>query len=409
MPSYDAQAVKEAVNLVDLAEHDTRLRRVSGDEHAGPCPKCGGRDRFHVTPSWWFCRQCHDKRADAIEYLRWRDGLTFPEACAALGGAPTAPRMQNTRRAAPTLAAIPDTAAPSAAWQERARAMVAHCASLLWENPTALSYLHSRGLRDETIRAAGLGWCPGGWRDDPARWGLDPAKYPRGIRPPRGWVIPCEMGGELWYVKVRRPQADLDAEQARGRDPAKYLCLPGSCKRGAIYGLDTARGATDVLLVEGELNALTVRQELAGVAAVVSMGDAGNRPGAAALRVLGRVPRPWAAYDHDKAGEDGAAALGELWARVRPLAWPWADRGDKYDVNDAHLDGENLAAWAIPQVGPPDPDKRRAWLEYHLRRLDDAALEAGADDTIPALRAWLALWGEWERIGGPRRGPGDRK
>jgi hypothetical protein len=206
------------------------------------------------------------------------------------------------------------------------------------------------------------------------------------------------MGGELWYVKVRRPQADLDAARARGRDSAKYLCLPGSCKRGAIYGLDTARGATDVLLVEGEVNALTVRQELAGVAAVVSMGDAGNRPGAAALRVLGRVPRPWAAYDHDKAGEDGAAALGELWAKVRRLSWPWADRGDKYDVNDAHRAGEDLAAWAIPQVGPPAPDKRRAWLEYHLRRLDDAALEAGADDTIPALRAWLVLWEGWRAL-----------
>jgi len=407
MASYDPVAINDAASVLTLAEHDTRLRRVSGGEYAGPCPKCGGTDRFHATASWWFCRRCHAQRGDAIEYLRWRDGLTFPEACAALGGEKAAardPRAKTPRRSAPRVAALPTTAAPSAAWQARARAMVAHCEALLWADPEALAYLTGRGLRDDTIKAAHLGWCPGGWKaDDPARWGLDRAKYPRGIRPPRGWVIPCEMGGELWYVKVRRPQADLDAEQARGRDPAKYLCLPGSCKRGAIYGLDTARGATDVLLVEGELNALTVRQELAGVAAVVSMGDAGNRPGAAALRVLGRVPRPWAAYDHDKAGEDGAAALGELWARVRPLAWPWADRGDKYDVNDAHRAGEDLAAWAIPQLGPPDPDKRRAWLEHHLRRLDDAALEAGADDTIPALRAWLALWGELEALAPARR------
>ena len=104
MPSYDAQAVKEAVNLVDLAGADTQLRRLSGDEHAGPCPKCGGTDRFHVTPEWWFCRQCHERRGDAIGYVMWRDDLRFPDACEVLGGQRTAtrgPRTPNTRRTAP--------------------------------------------------------------------------------------------------------------------------------------------------------------------------------------------------------------------------------------------------------------------------------------------------------------------
>ncbi len=400
MPRYDPTAINVTVNLVELAGADTHLRRVSGEEHAGPCPKCGGRDRFHVTASWWFCRQCHEKRADAIEYLRWRDGASFTEACEALGGAPTAPRMQNTRRAAPTLAAIPDTAPPGEAWQERARALVAHCAALLWENPTALSYLHSRGLRDEAIRAAGLGWCPGGWRDDPARWGLDPAKYPNGVRPARGWVIPCEMGGVLWYVKVRRDPAELAAIEARtGEKPDKYLCVSGSHKAGAVYGLGgVGRATVDVILVEGEFNALVLGQELAGVGAVVSVGDAGNKPCRAAMNVLGRVPRPWAVYDGDDAGQRGAAALGALWGRVRRLSWPWGTRGDKYDVNAAHLDGENLAAWALPQLGPPDPAKRRTWLEHWLNALDDAAFAAGTDTTIPALRAWLVLWEQWRAL-----------
>lgn len=408
MLGYDPVTVNAATDLVELAGADSPLRRVSATEHAGPCPKCGGRDRFHVTRGWWFCRQCHDRRGDAIEYLRWRDGATFAEACEALGGARTAlagPRTRNTPRSAPTLPRLSATGPPGAAWQARARAMVAHCEALLWENPEALAYLRGRGLRDETIRAARLGWCPGGWQDAPDRWGLDPAKYRRGIRPPRGWVFPCEMGGQLWYVKVRRPSADLDAERSRGLDPAKYLCVAGSSKRGAIYGLDDARGAVDVLLAEGELNALVLRQELAAVAAVVSVGDAGNRPGAAALRVLGRIPRPWAVYDPDEAGQRGAAALGELWARVRPLSWPWADRGAKYDANDAHRDGENLAAWVLPQVGPSDPERRRAWLEHWLTALEDAAFEAGPDATIPALRAWLVLWGLWERAAPLRSEP----
>ena len=41
MAKYDPVAINAAVNLVDLVGADTSLRRVSGEEHAGPCPKCG--------------------------------------------------------------------------------------------------------------------------------------------------------------------------------------------------------------------------------------------------------------------------------------------------------------------------------------------------------------------------------
>jgi len=55
---FDAKAINAGVNLVDLVGQTVTLRHISGDEWAGPCPKCGGRDRFHVTPKWAFCRQC---------------------------------------------------------------------------------------------------------------------------------------------------------------------------------------------------------------------------------------------------------------------------------------------------------------------------------------------------------------
>ena len=83
---YDLQAIKDSVNLVDLVNGDTSIKKVAAQEYAGPCPKCGGKDRLHVTSSWFFCRQCHPKRGDAIEYVQWRDGITFSEACDLLGG-----------------------------------------------------------------------------------------------------------------------------------------------------------------------------------------------------------------------------------------------------------------------------------------------------------------------------------
>ena len=58
MGTYDTQAIKDLTNLVDLVSQTITLQRVSGEEWAGPCPKCGGEDRFHVSPSMAFCRQC---------------------------------------------------------------------------------------------------------------------------------------------------------------------------------------------------------------------------------------------------------------------------------------------------------------------------------------------------------------
>jgi len=76
-------------NLLDLATRDTTLRRSSstgGGEWCGPCPDCGGRDRFRVWPEkgrYW-CRGC-GKQGDVIQYLRDFRGLSFRAAARLVG------------------------------------------------------------------------------------------------------------------------------------------------------------------------------------------------------------------------------------------------------------------------------------------------------------------------------------
>lgn len=382
----DTEALKERTDLVTLAERDTRLKKVSTSEYAGPCPKCGGEDRFHVTPTWWFCRQCHEKRGDAIEYLRWRDGLGFVDACKALGAdvAPTGSVRQKSIAKANKRRRTEPTATPCAAWQDRARSFVAYAERELWASPEALAYLRGRGLDDATIQAARLGYNPKGRRDTGERWGLDADR----LWIPQGWVLPafsatCEADSALHYVKVR---------QLPGRDP-RYLALKGSCKRHVVYGLDTVRGHSDVILVEGELNALTLAQALPGAMAVVSIGDAGNAPGPEALAVLATVRRWWLAFDPDAAGDKAREKLAETYRRARPLSWPWKDRGTKYDINDAYRDGEDLAAWIVPQIGPHDSDARATWLQRALARLDQKIIAAAPDVPQDLECAWEALFG----------------
>ncbi len=59
---------------------DTDGLKKIGKEYKGPCPCCGGDDRYYVRPDNTFgCRGCHDKIGDVIEYHEWRYGTSISE------------------------------------------------------------------------------------------------------------------------------------------------------------------------------------------------------------------------------------------------------------------------------------------------------------------------------------------
>jgi hypothetical protein len=63
----------------------SNLKRKTKTEEAGPCPFCGGCDRFIAFDNGrGWCRQCNWK-GDSIQLLRDRDGLSFRDAVAQLG------------------------------------------------------------------------------------------------------------------------------------------------------------------------------------------------------------------------------------------------------------------------------------------------------------------------------------
>jgi len=76
-------------DLLTLVRQDTAIDHVAsthGGEYAGPCPFCGGEDRFRCWPDHpeggggqWWCRQC-DRGGDLIAYRVERGELTPQEA-----------------------------------------------------------------------------------------------------------------------------------------------------------------------------------------------------------------------------------------------------------------------------------------------------------------------------------------
>jgi hypothetical protein len=88
----DIAATKE-IDLMGLIEPTTRLKKVSSHEYAGPCPRCGGTDRFRVDPTkGWWCRQCTGSPdsgghwGDQLDFVRWLYDLDYSRGIMRLNG-----------------------------------------------------------------------------------------------------------------------------------------------------------------------------------------------------------------------------------------------------------------------------------------------------------------------------------
>jgi DNA primase len=358
----DADEVNRRADLLSLASGLTSLKRVAGTEGgewAGPCPFCGGRDRFRVQPNkqpfgLWMCRTCTDgKWKDAIDLARrlW-PGEKFPELCERLSGGAGLPTLNEPRK--PTL--IPAAAPPPAEWQRAARATLEETQAALWQPKykKVLDYLHGRGLRDETIKHFGLGYCATG----------KPGNYGRkieGLYIPRGIVIPGIVRGSIWYLKIRLlPGLPCWCPTCEKGIPGPGTC-PGcgkSVKYTGVKGNQTAAifnaenlelqpaGGGPALFVEGEFDCMLAWQEIGDVVPVATLGAATNKPD---LATWGRYFLGQSAtmlcYDEDAAGTRGAEGIMEM-SRFADFAslpdGPWKD------ITDFHQAGGDLWEWIKP-------------------------------------------------------------
>lgn len=346
------------VDLLELIGRDVALRKAAathGGEYVGACPFCGGQDkraadRFHVWPETgrYWCRRC-DRKGDAIEYVREREHLSFPDALARLGLADDhrAGAGGSSPSAARVLLPRHDPAYPPPEdWQAAAIEFCNRAIAHLWgpEGERALTWLRDvRGLTDETITAASLGYNPNDEYAERAAWGLPPEEgehgRPRRVWLPRGVVIPWTIRGDLWRVNVRRPLTV--AQQAAGE--AKYVAPTGSGP--GLYWADTLASDWPAVLVEGELDALTLYQHAGGLASPVATGGTGGAQRVKWLAELATCGRVLVAFDNDKAGEDKAG----YWLKVLSNARRWRVFYGK-DLNEFAQLGGDLRAWVYAGI-----------------------------------------------------------
>lgn len=317
--TIDTERLKASIDLIALAERYSTLHRHSGREMAGPCPlpRCTAKtDGFHVhADGWWKCYTCHPKPADVIEFVMLVRGISFREACEWLG-AGEFPAPQPVRRAErkPESDEWKAAAWQRSAYQQWDLAVQRLAAPQAGEEGRV--YLVSRSIQPETWHAWKLGFTPAA--DSP-----DERKRPAIIIP--------------WTWTRQYPLCALQYRYTEDTKP-KYYATKHSSKR--LFGLHMrVPGAHTLLMLEGELNAMSAWQalrnwEIAGVD-VVSFGSDGAATSEYAVGLAAKYSRVivWA----DKAKSAAAAAV--------------AAGGKAHALRSIYQDGQKLDANALLQSG----------------------------------------------------------
>lgn len=376
----------DLVLRLNLTPPPRKVAGTHGGEWHGPCPVCGGKDRFHFwperpstgscsVPGVWGCRVC-DTSGDAIAFLQFSERLGFKEACARLGMKLESQEYRPARMPRPQeekqRLEVAEPGLPNPTWRERCGKLVDAAHEILLTSPEPLAWLAARGLDEESVRRFRLGCLPGeqlpakkggglsSWYVRPLKaWGLpDEEKNGRPVkvfRFPRGLVIPrFHPGtGEVVSLRIRRTAADMKESLPH----LKYQAFKGAKVRPLLLLPGFAQDIAGLAVVESELDAMLLA-EVARRSGVIcgAVGLVSNtaRPDPDTDEACRKASRLLLALDFDPEGSGGKAYTDKAvakWMATYPRARDWPLPKGK-DPGEAFQAGVDLALWLKAGLPP---------------------------------------------------------
>ena len=313
----DVTRIKEQVNCRNLVEHDLGRPKYRNNTYSTyKCPLHNEEKGFSlvVYEDHWHCFGKCGRGGDAIAWLQEYHHLAFQEACERLSSGDLSQLEQRSRSQQQKMQPVSEP--PDAEWQQAARKVAQQAMDTLWgkEGKRAWRYLEEeRGLTEETIIWAGLGYVPGDYRE----W-----KTIGGLSIPCGITIPWFADGAIWGMKVRRAVGEQ-----------RYHQVSGGNIKGSLYLADDIKPGLPIMLTEGEFDALITRQAGMGLISAAAIGSAANR------RINARwfpkfitVPSILIRMDDDLAGQGASEQISRLSQAVKCVQVPQGK-----DINEFYL------------------------------------------------------------------------
>lgn len=203
-------------------------------------------------------------------------------------------------------------------------------------NPKARAWLRDRQLADDILLKFGIGYHPVDTYLDRKAWGLSPEINRSGkskrLWLPRGIAIPWMVDGQLWGINIRRPAGE-----------PKYYWIPGGTR--AMYNVDALTHKRAAVLVEGEIDALTIQQFAGDMVAAVATGSTHGARQTKWIARLSLCPTVLVAYDCDEAGDKAA----EYWISHLSNAKRW--RPYWSDANQLAQEDVSIQSWIASGLG----------------------------------------------------------
>lgn len=236
-------AISDPVAYVET-KFGIRLHKVGREEYAGPCPWCGGDDRFHIwlKGNYW-CRPApgHCGKAGWLDELDGQKPLTKEELLE-LRVSALERKQQELEQRMTVLEQMHQS-------QDHI-----HYHKLLTDQGLGFEYWQSEGMKLDTIIKYLLGYCT----SCPTLPGY--ASY----------TIPVMAAGKLWNIRHRiaRPSSE------GGKYRPHLAGLPSM-----LFNYDELKreDSRRVMILEGEKKAMVVTQET-GIPSVATMGMQNFKP-----------------------------------------------------------------------------------------------------------------------------------